>query len=1228
MDPDHITLPEALSATHLLHRTYWDTDQKRVKGVHAAKRDTPEVFDGPSWFFREDGTLWAERDYRDGRVWTAGYCLDGSGAKLDVGDLREGDGLLRVYHDNDQLASEGAYAGGRPVGTWRTFYSDGTLCREGDYVEGDKRGTWRHFSQGAKDPHRVEDHREDGSVYVTFWEGKRRQSEGLRRLDEDGRWVDDGAWKQFENGKHTSSTVYEMGARVGSFPNPEPVLRALAKHATPKDQLRAIKKAAKYTNIAEYLVPLHETGELSVEVAVSVALEGWSQLWSQTFPVVLSYGEAAIPTIDAVAKKLAKEDAPNSNSCALVCLWRWELGGEQPLPDDYGDLLFRALSANRELIDHQLPAIERLRALVASYPLELRQAVVTSQSSAQEWQRGRPLFAYAGLAPTEASIAAALEETLSLKKTVFQNNPTRSKTLARFFEEAGDLAVPQLVACMAAKGAKAPARQILLGALAKSGSAEAAAPLLAHADDKNDGAARAAREGLEALGEAALPALEAALGGRKKNLKRFAAEVLSRLDPTEPVRAVAERRLAKEKAKDIRALLEPIVSGAPDATETTAQIAAAPPMVQRIEAARAALDAEAILASLEIDKGWSVIERNTKKLLADTPDAAVVLIDRVNAAHRSEAEGIYGLNWEQIAWPLKSAGEAELGAWLCASVCATVQEKRPLNLKYVLPDMAGACGAELAPALSWFLSRGEPFPAKKPVLRWLAETAPAAAVPAFAAVADDRAKPVRKLATEGLIAAGEAAREVAHGLLGGSTREQSVAVDVLRARPSGASIAKLEAALAKEKNKKRREALESALMACRLATGDVDPATLDAALAARAPDDAPAVKNAPTLRWKDGAELSEAAQRWFVAALATEDGAGPPNAELRSVRAALEDEGCHALGAAILASFPENNASRWVRYQRALLGDDAAMSALGEQLGDDVYTDSAAFAAHGVEVLRRNPTPAAVRWLDHYACKSKGKLQKVAAQAIDSLVAERGLGRDDLVDLATPTTSDDASVAAIVGRLEAAMCTARRWDAGRWAAFFVDHPVVSEVTTGLLFATFEGDALGLTFRVVDGAPIGLDGGALELPSAAQIGIPHPVELDDELLEAWIEQLGEQPFEQLDRPFTRDAETVLRAALPAPPIETRELLGALERLGYQKGAPQDAGWIYDARRRVGASWTLSLSHDGVLASTGRSPNGSTSIVQELRVRGPEGAATPPALYSEALKDARAIIATLP
>ena len=1225
LQPDDVALPAELEATRSLHRDYYDDAKTQVKTVYTTRNDAPTIKDGPDVIFRKDGRVWSIRDFSEGKLWTIHAVFGQDGRPLDHGTRKNGDGIQKSYHDNDALKAEGPSVGGRSEGVWRYWLADGSLQTEGAFRAGARSGQWKHFNPDGS-VKLEEDYRDDGTVWVVFWHNGFKQSEGLRRKNAEGHWRDDGPWARYdEKGELTYTDVYQLGNHVRRIQNPEPIVKAMRSKPDWKAQLKAIDKARDHIDRHEYLEALHATGELVPELALALGLDAYNQVWEPVFPVILSYGDAMIAPLDAEATSLAAEQYANDNRCALVCLWRWELGGRQPLPTLYEPLLKRALSHNAELSDHKRITVEKLRELVKSYPTEARQALVLNQ-----W--GKPLSAYAGLAATPETVQQTINEVLTLKKTVFRYNPARAASLRSMLEEVGEMALPGLIAVLQGDGKKAQARQILVEVLAKSGAPESAPVLLELVNDKVDEAAHAAREGLASLGELALPALEEALGGRSKALKIAAAETLAKLEPSDAVRGVAERRLAAEKNAELRALLEPIAAG----TSGEPAVEALPPGYAAIVAERAALAdrRDAVLAELEAQPSHGHVKTFVTEQLATEPTLAVLFVERLMAGYRKEQPPLNGLDWGEIVWPLHKKHQQERIGWLGAEMLTALPEKGGHNAKYLLRDLYRAArklDAKFDPipeetpgpfpqALAYFLSRGELVPTKKVLLAWLEENAPSVSAKAFAAHVDDGAKPVRDTAIRGLIAAGEASIAVTLPLLAGSTKQQEAAAEVLRAVPRAASIAPLEAALAKEKNAKRREALESALLSCRLAAGTLDVETLDATLAARAPATVAMPQEMPEQRWRGGKPLSEPATRWLLAALRSDDGSGPPNAELAGVRSQLEDDPAHALCRAILASFPETPAERWVRYQRALLGDDAAMDALGKMLGNDVHRFSADFAAHGVEVLRRNPTASAVRWLEHYSHRSKGKLEREAEQAMRALASD-GVGRDDLVDRSMPRFDDEASRALVTERLENAMCTSRRWTIDAWHDFVLGNPIAAALASRILFACFEGTTLQ-PFRVVDGAPVDLEGHAFELRGS--VGIPHPVELDAATIDAWIDVFAEPPFEQLDRPATPDASEVLRKAMPAPPVVAGELLDALEKSGFVADSPQDAGLVWGARKRLG-TWTLQVSHTAYSASSRRPVEGSTLVVESVSVEG--DGTVPAALWSEALQAARRFVPTL-
>ncbi|MDZ4126537.1 MAG: DUF4132 domain-containing protein, partial [Hydrogenophaga sp.] len=114
-----------------------------------------------------------------------------------------------------------------------------------------------------------------------------------------------------------------------------------------------------------------------------------------------------------------------------------------------------------------------------------------------------------------------------------------------------------------------------------------------------------------------------------------------------------------------------------------------------------------------------------------------------------------------------------------------------------------------------------------------------------------------------------------------------------------------------------------------------------------------------------------------------------------------------------------------------------------------------------------------------------------------------------------------------IARLENAMCQQRRWTANEFIPFFVRHPLLRTLTQRLVWAAFDasGQLLGclriaedLTLVDVADEPFDLD----TLPEGSHLGLPHPLELPEDVRNAWGQLLADygiaQPFEQLARPL--------------------------------------------------------------------------------------------------------------
>ena len=166
-------------------------------------------------------------------------------------------------------------------------------------------------------------------------------------------------------------------------------------------------------------------------------------------------------------------------------------------------------------------------------------------------------------------------------------------------------------------------------------------------------------------------------------------------------------------------------------------------------------------------------------------------------------------------------------------------------------------------------------------------------------------------------------------------------------------------------------------------------------------------------------------------------------------------------------------------------------------------------------------------------------------------------------------------------RLEMALSTGRLWSVEAWKNLFVKNPVMHQFAIGLVWGVYEDHKLVNSFRYMeDGSFNTEDEEEFELPEADQfigrdqfIGLCHPIELTEESLKTWKEQLEDyeivQPIEQLDRPvYYRTEEEREQKSLErfgGYIVNDLSLGGKLQTMGWYRGSVQDAGCFYSYYR---------------------------------------------------------------
>lgn len=162
-------------------------------------------------------------------------------------------------------------------------------------------------------------------------------------------------------------------------------------------------------------------------------------------------------------------------------------------------------------------------------------------------------------------------------------------------------------------------------------------------------------------------------------------------------------------------------------------------------------------------------------------------------------------------------------------------------------------------------------------------------------------------------------------------------------------------------------------------------------------------------------------------------------------------------------------------------------------------------------------------------------------------------------------------------RLEQALGTERLWEVSRWNALFVKNPVMHQFAIGLIWGCYENGELKDTFRYMeDGSFNTVEEEEYEPKEGAMIGLVHPIELAEDALASWKEQLEDyevtQPLEQLNRPVYRlteeEKEQTELTRFGGKLLNGLSLSGKLQNLGWYRGSVQDAGGYYTFYREDG------------------------------------------------------------
>ena len=177
-------------------------------------------------------------------------------------------------------------------------------------------------------------------------------------------------------------------------------------------------------------------------------------------------------------------------------------------------------------------------------------------------------------------------------------------------------------------------------------------------------------------------------------------------------------------------------------------------------------------------------------------------------------------------------------------------------------------------------------------------------------------------------------------------------------------------------------------------------------------------------------------------------------------------------------------------------------------------------------------------------------------------------------------------------RLYESLCTQRTWRFEDWDTYLRRHPIVGRYCQRLIWVAYEGAKIVESFRpLADGTLTNHRDDEVTLAPEAAVRLGHDETLPLEDRTAWLQHFADYKVEPLFQQFGKAT-----FGLPEDMKEANEikdflghlvkafsLRNRLTRLGYTRGAAQDAGWFFEYRKtflRLGIEAIIEFTGNGL------------------------------------------------
>jgi len=150
----------------------------------------------------------------------------------------------------------------------------------------------------------------------------------------------------------------------------------------------------------------------------------------------------------------------------------------------------------------------------------------------------------------------------------------------------------------------------------------------------------------------------------------------------------------------------------------------------------------------------------------------------------------------------------------------------------------------------------------------------------------------------------------------------------------------------------------------------------------------------------------------------------------------------------------------------------------------------------------------------------------------------------------------------------------RKWEVADWQKHFMTKPLMFALAQSLIWGIYEKGMLKSIFGLNEDQT--LEDAKLEeitLPKNTQIGMVHPIELDQEQLTVWQDYIKEnklnQPFDQMSRPIYLPDEVhrfkTILFNFEGKTAKAGSFKSVMEKRGWRRGSVQDGGGVYAYRK---------------------------------------------------------------